>query len=126
MPHYITKIDEMLPGAKIIKLTGYANGNQEYQKAKTPVCKWKDSQGLDDLEINKWINQGGWIGAVIPQERIIIDVDDQVQGNLSKICLKEKTGITIRLKHQMDGSLYLQLKRKGHKTLNRLRNFSLK
>lgn len=84
MPHYITRIDEMLPGAKIIKLTGYANGNQEYQKAKTPVCKWKDSQGLDDLEINKWINQGGWIGAVIPQERIIIDVDDQVQGKLVK------------------------------------------
>ncbi|MCR6782683.1 DUF927 domain-containing protein [Bacillus thuringiensis] len=84
MPHYITRIDEMLPGAKIIKLTGYANGNQGYQKAKTPVCKWKDSQGLDDLEINKWINQGGWIGAVIPQERIIIDVDDQVQGELVK------------------------------------------
>ncbi|PHA36345.1 DUF927 domain-containing protein [Bacillus wiedmannii] len=88
MPHYITRIDEMLPGAKIIKLTGYANGNQEYQKAKTPVCKWKDSQGLDDLEINKWINQGGWIGAVIPQERIIIDVDDQVQGELVKDLLE--------------------------------------
>ncbi|MFB7119741.1 DUF927 domain-containing protein [Bacillus tropicus] len=88
MPHYITRIDEMLPGAKIIKLTGYANGNQGYQKAKTPVCKWKDSQGLDDLEINKWINQGGWIGAVIPQERIIIDVDDQVQGELVKDLLE--------------------------------------
>ncbi|PGC13800.1 hypothetical protein COL99_08815 [Bacillus toyonensis] len=88
MPLYITRIDEMLPGAKIIKLTGYANGNQGYQKAKTPVCKWKDSQGLDDLEINKWINQGGWIGAVIPQERIIIDVDDQVQGELVKDLLE--------------------------------------
>ncbi|SMD81946.1 hypothetical protein BACERE00175_01687 [Bacillus cereus] len=88
MPHYITRIDEMLPGAKIIKLTGYANGNQEYQKAKTPVCKWKDSQGLDNLEINKWIKQGGWIGAVIPQERIIIDVDDQVQGELVKDLLE--------------------------------------
>lgn len=85
---YQSMVNEILPGAKIIKLKGFSKGNFDYSKAKTPVGKWKENWLLTDIEINNWISQEGWIGAVVPQNRIVIDVDDLVQGKLLKQLLE--------------------------------------
>ncbi|WP_411675017.1 DUF927 domain-containing protein [Cytobacillus kochii] len=77
-----------MPGAKIIKLIGYTRGNKDYQKAKRAALKWKDSKSLNDVEINDWIEQGGWIGAVIPEGRYLIDVDNELLGGLLKDLLE--------------------------------------
>ncbi|WP_077706936.1 DUF927 domain-containing protein [Virgibacillus dokdonensis] len=77
-----------MPGAKIIKLIGYSKGNTDYQTAKKAAGKWKDTQSLNDDQINKWLEQGGWIGAVIPKGRYLIDVDDEVEGKLLKDLLE--------------------------------------
>jgi uncharacterized protein (DUF927 family) len=81
-------VNEVLPGAKVIKLKGFSRKNTDYQKAKMPVGKWKESQQMSDLEIDLWISQGGWIGTVIPQNRIIVDVDDSAQGAMVKELLE--------------------------------------
>lgn len=85
---YTSMVNEILPGAKIIQLKGFSSGNFDYSKAKTPVGKWKEKRSLTEIEINNWISQEGWIGAVVPQNRIIIDVDDIVQGKLLKELLE--------------------------------------
>lgn len=81
---------ELLPGAKIIKLRGFSRRNMDYSKAKTPPYnyKWKEEAGLTDEEVNSWLNKNGWIGAVIPKERIILDIDDTQQGELVKNLLE--------------------------------------
>jgi putative DNA primase/helicase len=84
-----SKVNEILLGARIIKLKGYAK-NEDYHKAKTPVGKWKESPTMTDSEITNWINQNGWIGAVIPENRIIVDVDNLVQGELTKDLLESE------------------------------------
>jgi putative DNA primase/helicase len=81
---YSSLVDEVLPGARLIKLKGFSRNNIDYQKAKTPVGKWQDSNPIEDNEINQWIKRDGWIGAVIPQERIIVDIDDSIQGEAVK------------------------------------------
>lgn len=86
--NFIFIVDEILPGAKIIKLKGFSGNNLDYNKAKTPVGKWQNSYPMSDLEINNWLNQKGWIGAVIPQKRIIVDVDDSIQGEMVKELLE--------------------------------------
>lgn len=82
-----TLVNEILPGARIIKLKGFKN-NIDYDKAKTPVGKWRDSPSMDDLQIDQWMKQNGWIGAVIPEGRIIVDVDNSQQGGLVKELLE--------------------------------------
>ncbi|NWO14672.1 DUF927 domain-containing protein [Virgibacillus sp.] len=77
-----------MPGAKIIKLIGYSRGNNDYQTAKKAAEKWKDAESLNDDQINNWLEQGGWIGAVIPKGRYLIDVDDDIQGKLLKELLE--------------------------------------
>lgn len=85
---YTSQVNEILPNARIIKLKGFSKGNMDYGKAKTPIGKWQDKSSMSDLEINNWIKQNGWIGAVIPQNRIIVDVDDSIQGELVKSLLE--------------------------------------
>lgn len=85
---FFSMVDGILPKARIIKLKGFSKGNQDYNKAKTPVGKWRDSAQMNDSEINQWISQNGWIGAVIPENRIIVDVDDVTQGELVKDLLE--------------------------------------
>jgi putative DNA primase/helicase len=83
---YNSLVYEILPDAKIIKLKGFANGNKDYSKAKTPPWgyKWQEEPSMTDSEIENWINQDGWIGAVIPQNRILVDIDDSIQGEAVK------------------------------------------
>jgi putative DNA primase/helicase len=87
---YINLVNEVLPGAKIIKLKGYSGKNTNYGTAKTPPkgYKWQNERCMTDTEIQDWITQNGWIGAVIPQERIIVDVDDVQQGLMLKDLLE--------------------------------------
>lgn len=75
---------EILPGSRFIKLRGNTRNNADYQKAKRPVGEWKHSPPMTDSEIHNHLNQGGWIGAVIPQNFILVDIDDSIQGELVK------------------------------------------
>ncbi|EOO66379.1 hypothetical protein IKE_03096 [Bacillus cereus VD196] len=86
--NYKEKINNILPGARIIKLIGYAKGNQEYQKAKEPVGSWKTKHSLNDKQIDGWLGQGGWIGCVIPEGRYVVDIDDSKEAELLKELLE--------------------------------------
>lgn len=71
-----------------IKLKGYSGGNTDYQRAKHPIDKdWTHAQGLTRDEIDAWLSKGGWIGLIVPEGYIIVDIDDidtfqQLQGRL--------------------------------------------
>jgi hypothetical protein len=63
-----------LPGAlkdaRIIALRGYSNGNTDYQEAKKSAGgTWTD---IPEGHIKK----DGWAGTVIPEEKIVCDIDD--------------------------------------------------
>jgi putative DNA primase/helicase len=77
-------IQYLLPGAKAIKLRGYSSGNKSYSTAKSPVGKWKSAKSLSASEIDSLSKKGYWIGATIPEGRIVIDVDNSLQGKLVK------------------------------------------
>ncbi len=67
----------------IIPLLGYSGSNKNYQQAKTPVAKgWnsKDYKGLTEEQAEEHIKKGGWLGLRIPDEYILIDVDNQLLG----------------------------------------------
>nr|WP_307191446.1 phage/plasmid primase, P4 family [Mesobacillus stamsii] len=73
----------------MIKLLGYSSFNKEreydrrYSKAKQPFMKgWQhmDKPGLTKHEETTWLNQKGWTGLVIPKGYIVIDIDDQEEG----------------------------------------------
>ena len=81
---------ELLPGAKMIRLRGYSRNNKDYQKAKAAINKWQDVADLTDQEIDSWLSAGGWIGATIPEDRLIIDVDEQQAGLIVENILLEQ------------------------------------
>ncbi len=73
---------------EFIKLKGYQN-NSDYQTAKAPLEKWQEKKynikNNDDLIILKnHLKNGGWIGTIIPDNVICIDIDDKNDGNLIK------------------------------------------
>lgn len=74
---------------KIIPLVGYSNGNTDYKRAKTPIVKWQDSPGLSQEEARAWIEQKGWIGLVIPEGHILIDVDARDTGDVLQRCFHD-------------------------------------
>ncbi|MDP4086009.1 MAG: phage/plasmid primase, P4 family [Bacillota bacterium] len=76
---------------KIIKLLGFSSFNREqdydrrYQAAKRPFMKgWQhmDKPGLTHNETNSWLSQGGWAGLVIPKGFVVVDIDEQQEGEL--------------------------------------------
>ncbi|WP_409971505.1 phage/plasmid primase, P4 family [Bacillus sp. Bva_UNVM-123] len=76
---------------KVIKLFGYSSFNREqdynkrYSKAKRPCMKgWQqmDKPGLSSEERSSWLNESGWTGLVIPKGYIVVDIDDQHEGEL--------------------------------------------
>jgi uncharacterized protein (DUF927 family) len=81
-------VQELLPGAKIIKLKGYVK-NKDYKAAKTPIDAWQKSADLNDQDIDAWLDAGGWIGAAIPSDRVVIDIDDHVSGEIVDNILEE-------------------------------------
>ena len=87
---YLHKVNQLLPNAKVIKLKGYSskNLNRDYSLAKHPVGKWQDPKPLSENEIQSWLAVGGWIGATLPEERFIIDIDDPSDGQLLKNLLE--------------------------------------
>lgn len=86
--NYIENIHELLPNATVIKLKGYSNNNTIYDEAKKPKGKWKNSKSLTNDEIISWLDKGGWIGVIIPKGRILIDVDDSLDGEILKDLLE--------------------------------------
>lgn len=87
---YSDRVQQLMPGAKVIKLKGFSSKNpkRDYSTAKHPVGKWQDAAPLSDSEISRWISQEGWIGATLPESRFIIDVDDVDDGALLKELLE--------------------------------------
>lgn len=79
-----------MPGATIIKLIGYTNGNRDYNTAKRSAGKWKNATSLNDEQINRWTSAGGWIGATIPDGRYLYDIDNSVEGELVKDLLENE------------------------------------
>ncbi|WP_041089253.1 DUF927 domain-containing protein [Jeotgalibacillus soli] len=73
---YTDQINLVLPGAKIIKCRGYIN-NDEYSKAKAPLGSYKGKPSLTEDQIQKHLDKGGWIGTLIPEKHIVIDVDNK-------------------------------------------------
>ncbi|UJF27450.1 DUF927 domain-containing protein [Planococcus sp. 107-1] len=88
--NYLEKVNRLLPSAKVIKLKGYSNKNpkHDYSMAKTPVEAWQDAEPMTETQIDRWIAGGGWIGATLPENRFIIDVDDTDDGALLKDLLE--------------------------------------
>jgi uncharacterized protein (DUF927 family) len=85
---YVEEVNSIMPGARIIKLRGYSNGNADYSKAKVPVGSWKKSPSLNDEQINSWLSKKGWIGAVIPNGLYVVDFDNEENGQLVKELLE--------------------------------------
>ncbi|WOD63880.1 primase C-terminal domain-containing protein [Niallia taxi] len=87
----VTKVNEILPKAKILKLRGYSSKNysQKYDDAKKPTGKtWEYLES--DLDISRWLASKGWVGVVIPENRIVVDVDENATGELlNKLLRKE-------------------------------------
>jgi len=82
------EIKQLLPGSKVIKLKGYSGKNLDYSKAKHPVGKWKDAADLTPSQVENLMMKKYWIGAVIPEGRIIVDVDNPIQGEAVKDLLE--------------------------------------
>jgi Bifunctional DNA primase/polymerase, N-terminal. len=72
---------------KVIRLKGYSSYNRfkgideirAYSTAKQPIDKDYtnlSTPGVTQDNIEAWLSQGGWVGLVIPQGYIIVDVDD--------------------------------------------------
>ncbi len=57
---------------KIIKLRGYYN-NENYNVAKNSYGKWEPTS---ENEASYWIKAKGWLGLVIPDGYILVDVDN--------------------------------------------------
>ncbi|MGG0718374.1 phage/plasmid primase, P4 family [Robertmurraya massiliosenegalensis] len=86
-------LERLFPSSpiKIIKLLGFSSFNKEqdynkrYTAAKRPFMKgWqqRDKPGLSASESDSWIREGGWTGLVIPNDYIVLDIDDQLEGEL--------------------------------------------
>lgn len=64
----------------LIPLLGYMNGNQDYQRAKTPIRSFQNYPGLTEEEAGDHIKKGGWLGLVIPENYILVDIDNKRVG----------------------------------------------
>ncbi|KIL42905.1 DNA primase family protein [Jeotgalibacillus campisalis] len=84
---YTNTVHSVLPGAKIIPCRGYIN-NKEYSKAKAPLGAYKDKPSLTSVEIDRHLEKGGWIGAVIAQNHIVIDIDNSIAASYLNRLLK--------------------------------------
>lgn len=84
---------EMFPQTliKIIRLMGYRRQNNaptpsaRYQAAKRPCMRdWSNlhKPGLSPEAAQKWLEQKGWTGMVIPAGYVVIDIDDKNEGEL--------------------------------------------
>lgn len=65
---------------KVIRLRGYSNNNNDYKVGKEAIEKgWP---ALTENEQAEWVKQGGWIGGVIADGHITIDVDSKEKGKV--------------------------------------------
>lgn len=90
--NYTRLVEEMLPGAIIIPLKGFSrlNPTRDYSEAKKSKGRWKNATSMNEKEIRNWVDDGGFIGAIIPKGRIVIDIDDKNQGmHLRQLLLEE-------------------------------------
>jgi len=68
----------------LIPLLGYSNGNTDYERAKIPMNNGWNRQGYGSLteeEVEEHIKKGGWVGLLIPEGYILVDIDNEQQGS---------------------------------------------
>ncbi|MFS0779273.1 DUF3987 domain-containing protein [Neobacillus sp. 3P2-tot-E-2] len=69
---------------KFIRLVGYADQNMDYKRAKAPIDRdfTQESYMNPSREaLGEWIEQGGWLGMIVPDNHILIDIDDKQIGD---------------------------------------------
>ena len=88
----IVIVNQIFQNAQILKLKGWADHNIDYDEAKKPKSPNKNWYIFkNEMQMKIWINkQKGWIGVAIPEDRIVIDVDNNVSGELVKKLLDEE------------------------------------
>ncbi|MDD9150418.1 MULTISPECIES: phage/plasmid primase, P4 family [unclassified Sporolactobacillus] len=90
-PVEAVNLAEMFPHTtlKVIRLAGYSRQNkvkgssQRYQAAKRPCMRdWSNLQkpGLNGKAAELWLVQKGWTGLVIPSDYVVVDIDDEREG----------------------------------------------
>ena len=89
MNNTVNKIQELLPNAKALTLVGYSyrNKKKDYNDAKKPAfAGWnnEDFKGLEPWQVENELSNGFWVGARIPENHIVVDVDDNNNGELLK------------------------------------------
>ncbi len=76
-----------LNGFKPLRCKGYSkkyNAQKDYRTAKEPITKGftaSDYKGPTIDECLKWIKQGGWVGWIIPEGVIALDIEDKATFN---------------------------------------------
>jgi len=95
MNNHLLQLTSAFKKIVLIPLVGYTNKNIDYGIAKTPLVKnftSKEFKGLQLEEAEKHLRLGGWIGLLIPESFILVDIDDK---NIGKLLLETllKTGI---------------------------------
>jgi putative DNA primase/helicase len=97
----LEKVQAILPNARILKITGFSHENHlfydrrtaddgektPYDLAKEPIKGQKWTYFTSEASVSGWIKAGGWIAAVIPKNRIVVDVDDNTTGKFLKTLL---------------------------------------
>lgn len=76
-------IHPALNNMKTIRLLGFSNSNVNYQDAKRAIDKaWQHIKPLSETQIKDCIKRGHWIGGVIPEGCILIDIDSKETGKI--------------------------------------------
>ncbi|MGO1059343.1 DUF927 domain-containing protein [Planococcus sp. FY231025] len=103
------EIQEILPGAKAILLTGY-KGNQDYTRAKAPKSRGWGKKTFSSYEppseekIQTHLGAAGWIGAALSTAHTVVDIDP----------IKDLDGRILTAGHDLGNRLYELLKDTGH------------
>lgn len=61
---------------RFVKCMGFTNGNSDRQTAKRPLIRDWTKSTMTEEEKQSWLSAGGWIGMVVPNDIIVVDVDN--------------------------------------------------
>lgn len=83
---------------KYVQLKGYsfnnkeydtpANANNRYQEAKKPVKSWSPNTTFPQELHEEWENKGGWVGLIIPENIVLVDVDNPSEASCTEDALE--------------------------------------
>ena len=75
------------------------NQDKKYKKAKTPINSgWNDKEYIHPTisKIKEWVEEGGWVGWIVPPGKVFIDIEDKEDlRNFELLCKKENINPSI-------------------------------